>query len=299
MQDLEFLDRQLLHSQLTSSVFFAGEPCGGWQVDNSGSGAAGFHLVVQGRPWLHRPGTAVSPLQLETEDFVFFRHEATHVLSDSPETPAQFCTRVDAMTPLGTASDRTGLICGRVMLEQGVRRFLLAPLPDVVVMGKRSAHVSPVVGAVVRAMWHEARSQAQPLTAALNKLADVLVAHVIRFAVASGLTSSGLFAGLADPNLRRALIGLIEAPEQPWTVESLAGKALMSRSAFAARFQAVVGQAPLEFVREWRMQNALALLRSGRSVAEAAASCGYDSEASFAKAFKRVMGTGPGAARPK
>lgn len=131
----------------------------------------------------------------------------------------------------------------------------------------------------------------------LNKLADVLVAQVLRFAVTAGLLSSGLFAGLADPQLRRATLELIRTPEHPWSVASLAQKALMSRSAFAARFQAVVGRTPLDLLREWRMQVAVGLLRSGRTVADVAITTGYDTEASFAKAFKRVTGMGPGALR--
>jgi AraC-like DNA-binding protein len=133
----------------------------------------------------------------------------------------------------------------------------------------------------------------------LNKLADVLVAQVLRFAVVRGLVSSGIFAALSDAHLRRAVLELLRAPEIDWTVEALARKALMSRSAFAARFLSVVGRTPLEFVRDWRMQQATNLLRVGRSVADVAVATGYTSEASFAKAFKRVIGIGPGAVRAR
>jgi AraC-like DNA-binding protein len=80
----------------------------------------------------------------------------------------------------------------------------------------------------------------------------------------------------------------------PWTVESLAAAAGMSRSAFAVRFKDVLGQTPLEYVTEWRMQKAIQLLqRKGKKLNEIAQSVGYESDAAFSKAFKRVVGMAP------
>lgn len=81
----------------------------------------------------------------------------------------------------------------------------------------------------------------------------------------------------------------------PWTVDSLAAAAGMSRSAFAVRFKELLGQTPLEYVTEWRMQKAIRLLQQrGKKLIEVAQSVGYDSDAAFSKAFKRVVGLAPG-----
>jgi AraC-like DNA-binding protein len=81
----------------------------------------------------------------------------------------------------------------------------------------------------------------------------------------------------------------------PWTVESLAEAAAMSRSAFAARFKELLGQTPLEYVTEWRMQKAIQLLQQcDRKLVDVARSVGYESDAVFSKAFKRVVGASPG-----
>jgi AraC-like DNA-binding protein len=81
----------------------------------------------------------------------------------------------------------------------------------------------------------------------------------------------------------------------PWTVESLAEAAGMSRSAFAARFKELLGQTPLEYVTEWRMQKAMQLLgQRDKKLIDVARSVGYESDAAFSKAFKRVVGANPG-----
>src|ERR1700688_1237021 len=81
----------------------------------------------------------------------------------------------------------------------------------------------------------------------------------------------------------------------PWTGEPLAEGAGMSRSAFAARFKELLGQTPLEYVTEWRMQKAMQLLQQrDKKLIDAARLVGYESDASFSKAFKRVVGANPG-----
>lgn len=301
MSDLELLDRVLASATLASDVFFAGEPCGDWRIGNADARRAGaaFHLVLQGSPWLHVPGANREGRPLCPGDFVFLARDALHVLTSSARSPPGSDTAVEVTRPAGDRDEQIALICGRLMLERHARQFLLAPLPEILVMPHRGASVSAIVPAVVSIMWDEVRGNDRPLSATLNRLADVLVMQVLRYAVHSQLVSTGVFAGLADPQLRRALSGIIAAPGQGWSVETLARQALMSRSAFASRFLSVVGSTPLDFVRDWRMQQAVGLLRAGQSVGAVAAASGYESEASFAKAFKRVIGVGPGSIRPR
>ena len=78
-------------------------------------------------------------------------------------------------------------------------------------------------------------------------------------------------------------------------MESLAETAGMSRSAFAARFRELLGEAPLAYVTQWRMQKAMQLLRQrDRKLIDIARSVGYESDAAFSKAFRRVVGASPG-----
>jgi len=87
-------------------------------------------------------------------------------------------------------------------------------------------------------------------------------------------------------------------PARPWTLESLAAQAAMSRSAFAARFTELVGEPAMHYVTRWRMNTALTWLREEKvSIAELSRRLGYESEAAFSRAFKRYNGVSPGAAR--
>jgi len=87
-------------------------------------------------------------------------------------------------------------------------------------------------------------------------------------------------------------------PGRAWTIESLAASAGMSRSAFAARFKALTGETPLDYLTEWRMQQAKSLIESGETpLKQIVASLGYASQAAFRTAFKRRVGQTPGAYR--
>ena len=68
----------------------------------------------------------------------------------------------------------------------------------------------------------------------------------------------------------------------------------MSRSVFAQRFRARVGQTPIEYLTRWRMTLAGdRLTHTSDQLAQTALSLGYESESAFSTAFKRVMGCSP------
>ena len=128
---------------------------------------------------------------------------------------------------------------------------------------------------------------------AMNKLADCLFTlAVCDFARQSG-HRQGIFAGMADQRLLRALHAIHAEPGGDWTINKLASIAAMSRSAFALRFTDVIGMAPMRYLTHWRITQAKRLLKNPRlSVAAIAERVGYRSEAAFRRLFKRVEGTG-------
>ena len=130
----------------------------------------------------------------------------------------------------------------------------------------------------------------------LARLSELLFMEIVRWQltyVAAG--RRGWLAGLNDAQVGRALTALHAEPARPWTVEELAERAAISRSAFAKRFVELVGEAPMQYLAEWRMHLAKRLLReSTHGLAEIASRVGYESEASFNRAFSRLVGTPPG-----
>jgi AraC-like DNA-binding protein len=103
---------------------------------------------------------------------------------------------------------------------------------------------------------------------------------------------------MRDPAVGRALALMHERPAEPWTLERLGEETALSRSALHDRFIYFIGHAPMQYLAQWRMQLAAALLRdTDAKVIEVALRVGYESEASFARAFKRTVGESPGAWR--
>jgi len=270
-----------------------------------------FYVVTRGTCWLEVEG-AGDPIQLGGGDFVLLPKGGPHALKDAPGTPAlpveqalgscdrnEHVRETGAIVRYGGGGAATTLVGGYFSTENGAQNLLFATLPPVL-------HVKGDAGTTVR--WLEANLQfvasemasGEPgFETIVSRLADILVVQAVRAHLAqSGGGCKGWLRALVDSQIGRALSLIHEKPEDDWTVESLASKVGMSRSAFAARFAQLVEEPPLTYLTRWRMQKASRLLEtSPAGVAEIAKRVGYDAEAAFSKAFKRWIGVAPGAYR--
>jgi transcriptional regulator GlxA family with amidase domain len=133
----------------------------------------------------------------------------------------------------------------------------------------------------------------------MGRLLDVVAVEAIRtFVETAPASTSGWLGALRDPQLGRALVALHDQPEAEWSLDSMAAAAGMSRSVFARRFAETLAMPPKHYLRRVRMYRALdALARESISIPELAHRLGYDSEAAFARAFKRHIGMSPSEAR--
>ena len=142
----------------------------------------------------------------------------------------------------------------------------------------------------------ESRSPRPGSDVVTARLADVLVVQAVRSWLESAAPDRGWVAGLRDPVLGRALSAFHADPAAPWSLESLAQSAGLSRSAFAARFADLMREAPMGYVTAWRMDLAARLVREGAlPLSRIAERVGYRSEAAFNRAFRRAHGITPGA----
>src|SRR4029453_13066333 len=130
-------------------------------------------------------------------------------------------------------------------------------------------------------------------------LSDILFIQAVRnYAATVSDEEPNWFAAATDPEIGEAIANIHRKPQNPWTVAQLATVSGMSRSAFANRFNQLVGEPPLRYLSRWRMHKAIEMiLESKLTTAEIAFRVGYESEASFSKAFKKWHGHGPGAYR--
>ena len=178
--------------------------------------------------------------------------------------------------------------------------FLFAPvfrtLPPMLVDQTGDDKVSALITSTVREILLLADAAAPGSELMLGRLMELLFVEVLRrYATRLPPGAKGWFAALKDPIVRQALQFVHVDPARRWTVEHLAREVGTSRTVLAERFNAILGQAPIEYVTSWRMQLAAERMRnSNDSLAAIAANVGYEFEAAFNRAFKRVTGVTPG-----
>lgn len=135
--------------------------------------------------------------------------------------------------------------------------------------------------------------------AVLERLAEMMFVDAARRHLDSlPEDATGWLAGLRDRFVGKALALMHARPSHAWSVEELARDVGLSRSALHERFEKYLGDAPMHYLANWRIQLGARLLReTNRNVAAIALDVGYDSEAAFSRAFKRMVGQSPGAWR--
>ncbi len=172
---------------------------------------------------------------------------------------------------------------------------LLAALPDVIHFRAAGPQTSGGwLGTLLNIAVRESRSARAGSENVLARLSELMFVETIReYLETLAPAQTGWLAGLRDPVVGNALGALHGEPREPWTVERLAHVVGLSRSVLAERFTELVGTPPMQYLALWRMQLASRLLLEGGHVAVVAAEVGYESEAAFSRAFKKLVGQAP------
>lgn len=275
-----------------------------------------YHWIARGGGWAAIDG--VPPVRLAGGDIVMFPRGDAHMMSSAPGMHAQhddsdwrFTTRNDPK-PIDVAYHRgvlrpgttipveeasTVVICGFVSCDLRPFNPLIEALPRLLHLpaGGVGAWVAPVLHQAVS----ESRESRPGSAAVLERVSEmVFVDAARRYLESLSENGSGWLAALRDRHVGKAIGLMHEKPAEPWTVDELGRQVGLSRSALHTRFIALVGQPPMQYLTNWRMQRGASLLREGRAtVATIAQEVGYESEAAFARAFKRLVGQPPAAWR--
>lgn len=283
------INKLLIAVKVEAHVFHNGQYCGLWAVDTSGTRHMTFHMVSYGICHLT---IGEETILLNAGDAIFFPTDASHRASNSKSKGVAVNQAVSFPMTEETKNDSTGLVCGHFVHQHPLFDKLLMQLPDyIVIRGGAGSSAS----AVIDLMLAESRQADQSTNMLLNRLSDCLLYILLRDHVD---TESGLFSAMAHPSLGESLTLIHSNPTYKLTLDKLASAAAMSRSAYASLFKQMVGLSPADYILQWRMAQAHRWLADdGISTLDAALRCGYESEASFSKAFKRVLGVGPGVAR--
>jgi len=297
LNNTQQLDTFLRNLHLDAEVYYVGQLCDAWHMSSSGgSDATTFHLLCHGEAWIHIPNEK-QPTHLREGDIAFFPHDAAHTFSALPVIP-QKPFDYSNPPPLDKAAPGAGLLCGHLKLPVHIRQLMLASFPDFMLIRPDTSPVGVQMRNLIEMMSEEAMQNDLGVSAILDRLSDALFLYIIRHALHQDPKLSPLLAALSVQHLRPAVSAFIYAPGVAWTVERMAGLACQSRSAFAERFSQLVRMPPMEFVATWRMQMATGMLADTHAnMLDIALRCGYESEAAFRKAYKRIVGATPGKRR--
>jgi len=263
-----------------------------------------LHLVVEGHCWIQLGGG--QPMRIEAGEAVVLPAGDAHLIgSAAGDAPLDRRHRVALRLPelalarYGGDGDRTLLVCGWFAFERDIPNPLLAGLPPLFRVALASRAAGPWIDQSVRYALHEAAAGHPGSTTVAAKVAESMFIEAVRAYVdALPAHESGWLAGLRDPHVGRCLALMHAQPARDWSLEALADDVHVSRSVLAERFAALVGLPPMQYLKRWRLALAARLLCSGRgNLARVAEAVGYESEASFSRAFKSEFGLAPGAWR--
>ncbi|QYD69037.1 AraC family transcriptional regulator [Paraburkholderia edwinii] len=265
---IDRLSSLLNRFELRARVFRGGGLSGTESFEGGGE-ECHLHLVRGGSMVL--TSTTLGRHVIVTPGAVFLRHPRSYRL-DSGE------------------GDTAEVISAAFELGLGDENPLLRSLPGILSIPFTCV---PSLEAVQEALFAEYDARACGYAAVVDRLAEVLVIQLLRFAIRRQLVESGSLAGLADTRLAKALTAMHADPSQEWTLELMARMAGMSRSRFAAAFTDTVGMPPGEYLAQWRIGLAKRLLRRGFALKLVALEVGYGSASALTRAFTHGVGLTP------
>ena len=261
-----------------------------------------FHLITEGRGYVRL--VSGRQVALAPGDIVIIPHGDAHFLGNGKETnPADpqevlnhVLTKGLEVATYGGGGEETSLVCGFLACEPLLSKVLLGSLPPLIKVNIRGDSSGQWLENSIRFSVKQALSSDAGNRVVLAKLSEALFVETIRRYIQElPAEQSGWLAGVRDAEVGRALGMLHRAPERPWTIADLAKEVGISRSTLAERFRLYLGEPPMSYLSHWRLQLGAKMLRdSSRGVADIAAEVGYESEASFNRAFKRKFGVPPG-----
>jgi AraC-like DNA-binding protein len=204
-----------------------------------------------------------------------------------------------AGTPVFTSGvNETVLIAGHFEFDYLPLHPFLEQLPPVIHIKQYGTENQLLLQQISQWMLKELNDTLPGGSLMLKSLSEILFVNIIRAYLEQAPPDSGFLAALNDPRISRALQLIHDSPENDWTLDSLASAVAMSRSVFFNQFKRLVQETPLNYLTDWRIRKAQAMLTTATgSVADVAAFVGYQSESAFNRVFKTRTGETPAAYR--
>lgn len=302
---MDVLSDVLSSVHLGGGVHFRCEMSAPWGMAMPHSDVAEFHVIVSGQCWLRLQGRKTL-VPLQGGDMVAFPHGGAHGLVDVPdraELPAAEIIAGQSLENFGPVKHGGGgppasILCGYFEYDRDSLHPLVAALPDFIHLRGTGISEFSWLQTALKFMIHETTAAKPGAEAVVGRLAGVLFVQMVRSYIEQSESPPAMLAAIADRQIGKALALMHKEPAGAWSLDTLARSAGMSRSALASRFHRLVGDTPMQYLTMWRMQLARRYLgETPLTTAAIAERVGYQSEAAFSKAFKKAVGSGPGAYR--
>jgi AraC-like DNA-binding protein len=305
--------------RLTGALYFLVEAAPPWEIAvPAGASLApvilprsqhviSYHVVTRGACWGRLAGGP--PTRIEAGDVLVFPHGDSYVMSIDPVTGGgpdatevlDFMKKMSAgqlpfvVVEGGNGAAPLHLVCGFLGCDARPFNPLLDTLPRLLRVRRSETSSSDSLRQLIDLTIAESSERRAGAECMRLRLSELMFVEVVRRHLGTLIgDQSGWLAGLRDGLVGRALGLLHERPAQAWTLRGLAREVGLSRSALAERFTHFVGHPPMQYLSRWRMQLAARRLADDDAkVSAVALDVGYESEAAFSRAFKRVAGVPP------
>ncbi|BFM15477.1 AraC family transcriptional regulator [Maricurvus nonylphenolicus] len=258
LQDLDF----------NAEVFFSGSLCG-LEVFEEQENTGSLHMLKSGSmTMITEQG---HQLTVDKPAVIFLPSGSQHRIQIKELTEAE-------------------LVCANIQFQTRQKTTLVDSLPKFLCI---DIEQDEVINTAAQSIFDEAFNREHGRHLMINRLCDIFILHILRYVIRTGIVELGMLAANTHPQLAKLMQALTANPEQPWAVETMAESVAMSRSKFAALFKDSLGQAPMEYLTDLRLNKAKQLLTQDKPVAVVANAVGYDSPSSLSRVFKQRFGITP------
>jgi len=288
--------------ELRSSLYFRAELTAPFSIAvPSDPNVIRFHVANDGPCRIELPSGEATVFR--AGDLVLVPHGAAHVLSDSVgEQPVPLGdvlqeAAFNGTGPLvfGGGGRRTALVCGYFAFGQEIMHPVIAALPRLLHVQGHGDRNYAWLEQLLAYIDLESKARADAWTEITRRVAEIVFIYTLREYAQSHPNAAGSLLALSDDRIAEPLRAIHSDPAAEWSLELLAERAALSKTAFAETFRNKVGITPMSYVAAWRMHKARALIgRSTLSVQAIALEVGYNSEAAFNRVFKEFFGAPPG-----
>ncbi len=286
--------------RLEATVYFVLESLSPCAISIARPGRSPFYAITAGRCNLV---LGRKTYELSEGDFVLLPSGAPHVMRGAKDAPIVALDDWMRLHPKnesgfiridgpGPALCITGGFFSFAALKANP---MFDVLPPIIHLRRDDPYVQEWLEPTLRFIHAEIAHRHQGSQTVLRRMADVLFIQAVRAYAAQHECVTSWLRGLSDARVGKALTLLHDRYAEPWTLETLAQEIGTSRTALAVRFKELVGEAPMAYLTRWRITRAANRMRSERiSLSKLAESVGYNSDAVFSKAFRRITGQSPG-----